>query len=226
MRRTLLVLALALAMSAVQARDESHAGSGQSISHVNGAINADAGQHYGDLETVNGGISLGRGAVAEDVETVNGGVTLEDDVQISSAQTVNGGVHAGQRVKVEHGAETVNGGIHFGFNSHIGGDVETVNGGIVLQQTEVGGQVRTVGGDITVGAHSLLHGGIHIEKSHGFSMSWGKPRVPRVVIGPNAVVEGKLAFEREVQLFVHPSAKIGTVTGATAQSWTDTLPAR
>ncbi|MEO7251571.1 MAG: hypothetical protein ABIW30_03055 [Arenimonas sp.] len=226
MRRTLLVLGLALAMSAVQARDESHVGGGQSISHVNGGINADAGQRYGDLETVNGGISIGRGAVAEDVETVNGGVTLGDDVQISSAETVNGGVHAGQRVKVEHGAQTVNGGIHFGFNSHLGGDVETVNGGIVLQQTEVGGQLRTVSGDITVGARSLVHGGIRIEKSHGFSLSWGKPRVPRVIIGPNAVVQGNLIFEREVLLFVHASAKIGSVTGATAQPWTDTLPPR
>lgn len=226
MRRTLLVLALALAMSAVQARDESHASSVQSISHVNGGINADAGQHYGDLETVNGGISLGRGAVAEDVETVNGGVTLEDDVHVSSAQTVNGGVHAGQRVNVEHGAQTVNGGIRFGFNSHIGGDVETVNGGIVLQQTEIGGEVRTVGGDITIGARSLVHGDIRVEKSHGFSLSWGKPRVPRVIIGPNAVVQGNLRFGREVQLFVHASAKIGTVTGATAQAWTDTLPTR
>jgi len=47
-----------------------------------------------------------------------------------------------------------------------------------------------------------------------------------VVIGPNAVVDGELRFEREVELFVHPSAKIGKVIGATAKPYTDTLPAR
>ena len=51
-------------------------------------------------------------------------------------------------------------------------------------------------------------------------------RIPRVVIGPNATVQGELRFEREVELFVHPSAKIGPVVGAKAQSWTDTLPPR
>ena len=40
------------------------------------------------------------------------------------------------------------------------------------------------------------------------------------------VVEGTLVFEREVELFVHPSAKIGAVSGAQVRAWTDTLPPR
>jgi hypothetical protein len=39
-------------------------------------------------------------------------------------------------------------------------------------------------------------------------------------------VQGTLRFDREVELFVHPTAKIGTVIGAKAQTWTDTLPPR
>jgi hypothetical protein len=219
MRRTLLALALALAVSAAQAHDNDD---GQDISHVNGGITADAGQSYGDLDTVNGGISLHKGAKAGGVETVNGGITAEDDVQVNSLETVNGGINAGERVKVAQGAETVNGGIRFNFNSHIGGDVTTVNGGITIKQSEVGGQVHTVSGDITIGARSVVHGGILIEKTHG--ISWGKPRIPRVVIGPNAVVNGQLRFEREVELFVHTSAKIGAVSGATPRPYTDSLP--
>ena len=42
----------------------------------------------------------------------------------------------------------------------------------------------------------------------------------------NSVVEGTLVFEREVELLVHASAKVGTVTGATAQAYTDKLPPR
>ena len=222
MRPTLLALALALAVSSAQAHDD---GNGD-ISHVNGGITADAGQHYGDLDTVNGGISIGRGAIVGDVETVNGGITMEDQVQANSASTVNGGLTAGERVQIAHDAETVNGGLHFDFYSHIGGDAATVNGGIVLKQTEVLGQVRTVTGDITIGNASHIHGGILVEKPHGISFNWGKHRIPRIVIGPNAVVDGNLKFEREVELYVHPTAKIGPVTGAKAVPYTDTLPAR
>ena len=220
MRRTLLALALALAVSSVQADDTS----GNDISKVNGGITAEAGQHYGDLDTVNGGITVHRGAVAGKVETVNGGITLDDDAQVASVETVNGGIGAGDRVKVAHGAETVNGGVHFGFNSSIGADVVTVNGGIKVRQTVIGGSVRTVGGDITIGAKSVVHGGIVVEKQHGMSLHWGKQRTPRIIIGPDAVVEGSLVFEREVELYVHTTAKIGSVTGATARPYTDTLP--
>ena len=226
MSRTLLALALTLALSSAQAFAKDPAASGQDISHVNGGISADAGQHYGDLDTVNGGISLGRGASAGEVQTVNGGITMDDEVRVDSAETVNGGLRAGDRVTVTHDAETVNGSIRFGFNSRVGGDVSTVNGGITVQQTEVGGQVHTVSGDITIGARSVVRGGILVEKPHGIGFNWGKKRTPRVVIGPNAVVEGQLRFERPVELFVHPSARIGKVSGATAQPWTDHLPAR
>jgi hypothetical protein len=88
----------------------------------------------------------------------------------------------------------------------------------------VAGKLETVSGDITVGAKSVVRGGIHVDKQHG--MSWGHKRIPRIVIGPNAEVQGELRFDREVELFVHPTARIGHVTGATAQTWTTTLPAR
>lgn len=39
------------------------------------------------------------------------------------------------------------------------------------------------------------------------------------MIGPDAVVDGPLEFEREVSLYVHRTAKIGAVTGATARSF-------
>ncbi len=228
--RLMLAMALGLAVGTAQAHDtgaqdgsdtDKHGGD---ISHVNGGITAEAGQHYGDLDTVNGGISVERGAIAGTVETVNGGVKLDDEAQVESAETVNGGITAGEHVRVAKGAETVNGGIVFDFNSTVGGDITTVNGGITIKQTQVAGKLETVSGDITVGAKSIVRGGIHVEKQHGFS--WGRSRIPRIVIGPNAEVQGDLRFDREVELFVHQTAKIGRVTGATAQAWTTTLPPR
>jgi hypothetical protein len=40
-------------------------------------------------------------------------------------------------------------------------------------------------------------------------------RTPKIVVGPDAVVEGDLVFEQEVKLYVHETARIGKVTGAT-----------
>ena len=67
-------------------------------------------------------------------------------------------------------------------------------------------------------------GGITIERAHGWFNS-GSKRKPRVVIGPDAVVEGPLKFEREVSLYVHRSARTGPVTGAEAVMFeTETAP--
>jgi len=59
-----------------------------------------------------------------------------------------------------------------------------------------------------------------------FSVSLTASRKPRVIIGPNAVVEGPLLFEREVVLYVHRTARVGPVTGAEPIPFdTDTAPA-
>lgn len=225
MRRTLLALALGLAVTAAQAHDDT--GPGRDIDKVNGRITAEAGQTYGDLSTVNGGIHINDGAIVETAETVNGGIDIDDNAKVGSAEAVNGGISVGQKVTVGDGLETVNGGIRVGFLSTIGGDVETVNGAIVVQQTEVKGQIRTINGDITVGAKSHVRKGIWLEKPKGWNWTGSKkPRIPRIVIGPDAVVDGELRFEREVELFVHPTARIGTISGATAKAYTDTLPPR
>ena len=84
--------------------------------------------------------------------------------------------------------ETVNGGIFIGRGGDIRGDVSSVNGGIGLVDTDLGGSIRTVNGDITIGIGSHVKGGIRVEKPNGnWGVRWGKPKVPRIVIGPDAV---------------------------------------
>ena len=93
--------------------------------------------------------------------------------------------------------------------------METVNGAIGLVDTDVAGSIETVNGDLTVGAGSHVRGGIHYEKPNHQWISFNA-RDPKVIIGPNARVDGPLVFEHEVKLYVHESAQIGAVTGATA----------
>ncbi|PZU24460.1 hypothetical protein [uncultured Stenotrophomonas sp.] len=194
------------------------------ISKVNGSIQTQAGNTYGDLETVNGSIQLASGVQANSVETVNGSVRTEDNVQAHSIETVNGGIHGGRNLVLTHGLDTVNGGIYVDRGSRIGGNIETVNGSIGLVAVQLGGDIETVNGDITVGIDSVVKGGIKVNRP-SFGISLTAPRKPRIVIGPNAVVEGSLVFEREVVLLVHDSAKIGPVTGATPQRFdSETAP--
>lgn len=194
------------------------------ISKVNGSIQTQAGNTYGDLETVNGSIQLASGVQANSVETVNGSVRTDDNVQAHSIETVNGGIHGGRNLVLTHGLDTVNGGIYVDRGSRIGGNIETVNGSIGLVAAQLGGDIETVNGDITVGIDSVVKGGIKVNRP-SFGISLTAPRKPRIVIGPNAVVEGPLVFEREVVLLVHDSAKIGPVTGATPQRFdSETAP--
>ena len=223
MKRSLLFVALLAFSSVAPAHD--HEGPGRDIDKVNGSITASAGETYGDLSTVNGGIDLERGARVRDVETVNGGIEAADDVSAHSVSTVNGAIRFGKQARIDGDVETVNGGIFIDRGGNVRDDVSTVNGAIGLVDTDLGGGIETVNGDITVGVGSHVKGGIHVEKPSGnWNLRWGKPKVPRVVIGPEAVVEGPLVFEREVKLYVHQSARIGNVSGATAQRYSAATP--
>ena len=214
--RTALFIALALSASTAFAQ--------QDISKVNGSVTAEAGQAYGDLETVNGSIRIGAGATVDDASTVNGSINVGEKATTSSLETVNGSIRLERNVTVNGSLETVNGAIFVDRGGKVKSDVETVNGSIGLVATQVGGDVQTVRGNITVGIDSHVAGGLRVEKSTGFFNNDQK-NPPRIVIGPNAVVQGPLVFERPVTLYVHKTAKIGPVTGATAQSFDgDTAP--
>lgn len=215
--RTALLLTLALAATPALAQ--------QDVSKVNGSVSADAGQAYGDLETVNGSVSIAAGATVEDASTVNGSITVGDKAQAASLETVNGAIRIGKDVQVRKDVETVNGSIFTDRGTTVGGNVSTVNGAIGLVATQLAGNIETVTGDITVGVGSHVKGGLKVEKPRGVNFSLKPKRDPRIIIGPNAVVEGPLVFEREVVLYVHTSAKVGPVTGATAKPYsTDTAP--
>ena len=151
-----------------------------------------------------------------DIDKVNGSITIDPAQHAGDLDTVNGSIRIGANATAGD-ASTVNGSIQIGDGAHTGA-LETVNGAIGLVGTELGGGIDTVNGDITVGIGSHVKGGIKVEKPNNnwFGIHMGKPRPPRIVIGPNAVVDGPLVFEREVKLYVHSTAKTGTITGATA----------
>ena len=216
-RTRLLAAALALSFALPLA----HAADVQSVDKVNGSITATAGQAWGKLETVNGSIRIEDGVTTGNAETVNGSIRVGDAARTGNLETVNGGIRLGQRVQAG-GLETVNGEIFADRGSRLRGDIETVNGAIGLVETELSGGISTVNGDITVGVGSRVHGGIRVEKAHrNWNIRFGKQRPPRIIIGPNAVVDGPLVFEREVVLYVHTTARTGAITGATPVAYSE-----
>ena len=52
----------------------------------------------------------------------------------------------------------------------------------------------------------------------------GSPHKPRIVIGPHAVVQGKMTFKREVELYVSDSATIAAIEGATPTKFSGDQP--
>ena len=217
--RTILYVAILMASPFAVAK-------GTDIDKVNGSIRTEANTEYGDLETVNGSVHVAKGVHVDSASTVNGRIEVADLAVLGGVETVNGGIELGDGVTVEGDASTVNGEIEIQPGSRIFGKLETVNGRVTMEGTEVDGRIETVNGDITVGTDSIVHGGILVEKPQGnwFWNNNGKQKLPRIVIGPNATVEGTLEFEREVELYVHTTARIGTVRGATAKSFSGATP--
>lgn len=210
------VLPLALALSAP-------AFAAQDIDKVNGSITVEAGETAGNLETVNGSIRIGANARTGKAETVNGSITVAENVEANGLETVNGSIRVAGNGKLSSSLETVNGGIFVDRGGDVHGDIETVNGAIGLVATQLSGGITTVNGDVTVGVNSHVKGGIRYTKPNTSWFSLNK-RDPKVIIGPNAVVEGPLVFERKVDLYVHNSAEIGPVSGATAVRYDGTTP--
>lgn len=220
--RALIVLGLLAACSTAYAQND--------VSKVNGSVEVAAGEHIGTASTVNGSVRLGDGARVKDATTVNGSIKAGNSVTIDEdATTVNGGVHFGTKATVNGDITTVNGDIFVPDGGNVKGDITTVNGGIGLVRAQVGKDITTVTGDVTVGIGSHVDGKLWVKKSKG---GWnGLPlqitRIPTIIIGPNAVVQGGLVFEHQVKLYVHTSAKTGPIEGATAIAFsTPTAPVK
>jgi len=191
-------------------------------STVNGSVQVPAGLHSGAVSTVNGSIHIADNAAVASASTVNGGINLGANSSADSLSTVNGGVTVDSSARVAKGVSTVNGGLTLKNGADVGGTAGNVNGSIVLTGAHVAGGLHTVSGDIDVQGGSHVEGGILVEKSGGW-FNWN-PRKPRIVIGPNSVVQGDLRFERDVDLYVSDKATTGPIIGATAVRFTGEKP--
>lgn len=211
------LLALAAALNACGP------GSGGAASRVNGSIHIAAGTPAGAVATVNGSIVADDNAVLTTARTVNGGITIGRHASAESLTTVNGPIVLRTGAQVAGGVTVVNGAIKLADGAKVSGTVTNVSGAITLNSAKVSGGITTVDGDVSVLGQSHVEGGIAVKKPSGifFQVS---DAVPRIVIGPGAVVDGTLHFDRQVTLYVSDQAKIGPVSGATPVTFSGATP--
>lgn len=185
----------------------------EGASTVNGSITVgEKAEVTGELSTVNGGIRIGKGARTGDISTVNGEIEVAEAAVIAAAQTVNGSVELDRGARAEGDIGTVNGSVSLYPGSEVTGGVSAVNGGLKLRGATVLGGLSNVNGGMLVTEGSRVKGGLVVERPSG--RLEGEP--PRIVIGPDSVIEGRLRFERPVRLYIHETAQVGPIEGAEA----------
>jgi hypothetical protein len=216
----MLVVACALTLVLSACDDSFNSDSSHS---VNGSLHVAVGKEPRDVSTVNGSIHVDDNAAVLSAVTVNGGIHLGAHATATSLKTVNGAISLGDGVHVSGSAGSVNGDLTLGDGADVTGSLGNINGKIALTAAHVAGGISTVSGDIKIMGASHVEGGILVKRQSGFGFSFGED-IPRIVIGPGAVVQGELHFERKVRLFVSDKATIGTVTGATPVPFTGDSP--
>jgi len=194
---------------------------------INGGVSVGSDAHVGDLESVNGSIRVGDNSQVGQVSNVNGSTSLNPGARAEGIQSVNGSITA-DAVTVDGDVRSVNGGIRLEDDTSVGGDVRSVNGTMRLTQTTVTGSVITYNGDIVLYEGTRVKGDIRVDDSWDFDLGDVKINVsrPTIVVHAGAVVEGKLDFKREVELWVHESVEIGEVSGAEISHFSGDNPPR
>lgn len=173
-----------------------------SIDKVMGSASVNSDEHYSDISLVNGSLTMASNSSAKNVSLVNGSIELGDNVQILSAATVNGSIETGTGLKVAGDLTTVNGRVEPGSQAVIDGSIATVNGDIELESGEVGKDISTVNGDITLTGNTRVKGDI-VYKPRGkrkMFFGWINNEKPVLRIAANAVVEGNIILQQEVEL--------------------------
>jgi len=196
---------------------------GDETHKINGSVHVDANRPAGSAQTVNGSIRVDDNGKVTSAESVNGDIHLGARASADDLKAVNGGIKLDAGARVAHSVKSVNGSITLQEGAEVLGELRNVSGHIELNGAHVGGGIVTVAGDISVLGPSHVEGGIVVQKPSGELISIHGD-VPRVVIGPGATVQGEMRFEREVHLLVSDHATIGTVSGATASTFSGDTP--
>lgn len=185
------------------------------VGNVNGSIRIGSNSSVNEVGNVNGSISIGDGSSASSLETVNGSITLGDDVTVEGdVGSVNGNVNGGRSARIGGEVGTVNGAVTLNEGSSVAEGISTANGSIRLTGTRAA-SLETRNGSIDLREGTRIDGQLVVREVRE---SRGRPEI---YIGPDVEVAGPLVFEREVDLYIHETARVGEIQGAEAMPYPD-----
>lgn len=196
------------------------------IREVNKSIIIEDGWRVNDVRSTNGRITIEDGAVARNVTSTNGRVVIGgSNSRVTDIDTVNGRISAENGGQIDGTVEAVNGRVEF-INAAIGRSIRTANGSIHLYSVTVGENVETRNGDIRL-ENTVVENDLIIRKRRPsglldfLSGSWTDQEI---VIGPGTEIKGTLLASSEIDLYVHSTAKINNVIGATPVTYSGPIP--
>jgi len=101
--------------------------------------------------------------------------------------------------------------------------VATTNGRIEISDSSIQNSIETSEGDIEIN-NTVVHGDVLIRKKGFWDFIGLDFFAPKVVIGPNSVVEGSLFIHRKAKLYVHETAQVTAIDGAQAEYYSTARP--
>jgi len=183
----------------------------RSFDSVNKDIVVKKGERVASIDTVNGDIEINQNAQVESIDTVNGDIDIASDATVESIDTVNGDVNGKNNITVEKNIDSVNGDIKFLSGSKLNGNLSSVNGDVDFTQVTLSGNLETLNNDVILKSGTVIEGDFIVKKSHNKHSLLGlfsSKNKPKITLGENVVIKGKIVFNQEVKLKVSDSAKI------------------
>lgn len=173
---------------------------------------ADGSEQERGYTSVAGNVEVGNSARIGNAKTVSGNIEIGEQSRTGSLSSVAGRIRIGSSSQVGGSIKTVAGDIEIASGCTITGDVGTVAGGITITDSVVKGNVTMNSGQLALN-HSKISNTLRIERTDDDD---AKPA--EVNIGASSEV-GKVVVEKggRVHLRIHRTAKVGTITGATAE---------
>ncbi len=203
--------------------DTDHRGN---VSDVNRTIVIKEGESVNNVDSVNGRVVIENGASARMIVSVNGRVVIDGaQARISNVETVNGRISAESGGVVSGTVEAINGNVDF-TKVTVGESIKTSNGDILLFGVSVGANVETRNGDIRL-ENSVVENDLIIYERRisglwdVFDWDWTKQEV---IVGPDSEIKGTLLAGDEITLYVHETALINNIVGATPISYSGLRP--
>ncbi|PCI76724.1 MAG: hypothetical protein COB20_09830 [SAR86 cluster bacterium] len=154
------------------------------------------------------------------VESLLQDIIVEPQLVIRSIHSQKGAIHIGENVRISGTVSNVDGDINMPDGGTVGRDVASTNGDIYLAEAVIEGTVRAGRGSIRLQNTSIMEDLIIGQSDGGFVNS------ASVFVGPHTEVVGNIVVYNGINLYVHESALVGEIYGATPIYYSDELAAK